>query len=136
LAAARHGDLDECQALTELWPVLEQELDRPQAFDDPLRVVETVDAKEDASVAELCAQPAQGALGRVRAGLLRERADVDRDRVRSRPHPSARQRDRSSLDADVVAEARTRAHEIVAIRFRMERDDVGAEQTVEHLLAP
>src|SRR5204862_2814779 len=85
LAAARHGDLDERDAPAEIMALLEQELDRPQPLDDPLRVVEPIDAEQDAALAELGAQAAKAALGRARAGIFRERAGVDRDRVRGRP---------------------------------------------------
>src|SRR6266540_483094 len=40
------------------------------------------------------------------------------------------------LDADVLAQARARAHEVGAVALGVEGDDVGAEQPLEQLLAP
>jgi hypothetical protein len=136
LAAARHGDLHERDTSAQIRAPLEQELDRTQALDDPLRVVEPVDTEEDAAAAELGAQAAQGALGRSRAGALRKVAGVDRDRVRRRQHPTPGQGDRPPLDADVLAQARARAQEVVAVRLGVEGDDIGTKQPVQHLLAP
>src|SRR5437763_948563 len=53
LAAARHGNLNEREATTELGALRQQVFDRPQALDDPLRVVEPVDAEKDAAATEL-----------------------------------------------------------------------------------
>jgi hypothetical protein len=136
LAAARHRDLDERDPPAQIVPLLEHELDRAQALDDPLRVIEPVDAENDAALPKLGAQTAEATLGRARASVLREGFGVDRDRMRGRPHPPARQRDRPTLNSDVFTKARARAHEVVAVRVGLERDDVGAEQPIEDLLAP
>jgi hypothetical protein len=136
LAATRDGDLHEGDASAQVAALLEQQLDRPQALDDPLRVVEPVDAEQNAAAAELRLQPAQRALGCARASVLTERCGVDRDRVRGRAHAAACQNDRAALDADVVAQARACAQEVLAICLCLERDDVGAEQSLQQLGAP
>ena len=56
--------------------------------------------------------------------------------MRGRQHPTTGQGDRAPVDADVLAQARARADEVVAVHLGLERDDIGTKQPAEHLLAP
>ena len=57
VAAARYGDLDEAETAAEIAPVLEEKLDCAETLDDPLRVVEAIDAEKDPPTFELRAKP-------------------------------------------------------------------------------
>ncbi len=114
-----------------------------QSVPDALRVVEPVDAEHDRlRVAE--ARPGSAS---ARACTSGERAsssnagDVDRDRERLRDHPAGRGVvGRRHLDeraaGRVPEQAAHRAGEVAGIRDPLEADHVGAEQSLDDLVAP
>jgi hypothetical protein len=137
LASAGNGDLDDGEAAAQLRPLLEQQLDRVQALEDPLGVVEPVDAEEDASGGELVAQRRERALHPRRPRVAGERIGVDRDRVGGGDDGAAvGQAKQPLVVGDVAAQAQAGTGEVVAVLLGLEGDHVGAQETVDQLLAP
>src|SRR5262249_50176585 len=135
LASAGYGDLDDGEATAQPRPLLEQQLDRVQAFEDPLGVVEPVDAEEDAAGDELAAQGGDRARDRLRARVAGERLGVDRDRVGGRDHGTAVGQPKPPLLVpDVAVQAQAAAREVVAVLVGLKGDHVGAKETVDQLL--
>ena len=114
------------------------------AVPDALGVVEPVDAEQQQlGVAQLGADLLGALLHLGRAGQLVERVGVDRDGERGRAHVPAGSpvplglRQRDDLPArGQVGEPTHHADEVGGVAGALEADEVGAEQALDHLLAP
>ena len=136
LFPAGHRDLDQHGVADRRSGPPEPFVERLEAQVDTLGVVEAVDAEDElAAAAELLAQ-LLGALdhARLTRGAL-EAFDVDRDREGAGAHaPSfVDQAVRFALRAH---QACRHGEEVAARCARLEADHVGAEQTLDHFLAP
>jgi hypothetical protein len=136
---ARHRHLHDTRGAAEVGPALEQELDREQALDDALRVVQRSTPSSTVPVGELLHQ---GGDLRVGAGSSRRRRQVrgvDRDRGGGRPHRSTVRHDEvpaAHRDAVGGEEPTARLDEVPPVPLDVERHDVGPEQAPEEVGPP
>ena len=137
VTATRHGDLDEGDLAAQVASVLEEQLDRAQAFDDPLRVVEAVDSHEDAPPGELSPQPVEIALDGLRLRLRAEPVGVDRDRMGRRQDRSpVGQAQHCTVRRCVRPQPQARSEEVLPVLLGLKGHDIGPEQTLEQAVTP
>src|SRR5262249_24448261 len=116
---------------------VEEALEAEQALDDPLRVVEPVDADQDDLRAQPLAQVGRTAAhGRV-GGLRGERGRIDTDAVRRDADRSPREPHGRGVSLDRELEEPAHAvGEVAHVVLGLQPDDVRAEQPLEELLTP
>ena len=139
--AARAGDLHKRDVLDAQLLLGEQFPVGLQPVADALRVVETVDAEEDPPrIAEALADLACASLDVLALRQLDVGRRIDRDRERLRQREPGRAVGLGHGDAGrlrVVAQLPSHGTgEVAGIRHSLEADDVGSEESFEHLAPP
>jgi hypothetical protein len=129
-----HRHLDEHDLAAQVRRALEQLAVRAQALGNPLRVVEAVDAEEDAAVAVPLAQRFEGALGLgIALDVARELVGGDADGQRLQPGRAAL-RGHPVQPAGQAQHAQQRGAEVLEVEVGLEGDEVRAEQPAEDLV--
>src|SRR5215831_19487148 len=132
--AAGRGELNEDEPLAVLRPTLEEAAHGPDAFGQPLGVVEPLDAhpQELARDTEFAQDVFTGRLGRVKHEL---RGHADGEGLDESGPLAARDGELLPLHAGLDGPL-GRLQEIVAVVLRMKADDVRAQHAQEQLLLP
>ena len=139
LAARRRGGLDEDELAAPFRLARQQIVDRADAIEDALGVVEALDADGDTRVCGQREPLPHGVPAFAHRSLIgkRGRRPFDRDRIGPDQRLMTAERDRGMLAIDAALhEAVGRLDEIVAVELRVEAEDRAAEQPVDDLLAP
>ena len=130
--ARRDRDLDELDLPAQLRLLGEQALIRRQTRDDPLGVVEAIDAEEPAA-RRVARQSDGGRFGARRP--VRRALRVHADRIRADANAAAIGDDARSVGV-ILGEQADRIGEVRGVARRLETDHVCAEHAVEDLAAP